>query len=115
MSAQLKLIYPNEPGFKKRGTSERAAKAIAEGVHRVHMQVLEVLCQYEMTSIEVSHALQKKRDNIKPRCSELIKMGYVEPTGAERHDNETRFPKEVLRATQRGRDLLEIWKLRGKP
>lgn len=108
-------LYPNQPGFKKRGTSERAAKAIAEGVHRVHMQILEVLSVYEMTSIEVSYALQKSRDYIKPRCSELKAMGYAEETGAEKHDNETRFPKEVLRATQRGRDLLEIWKLRGKP
>lgn len=110
MGAQLKLIYPESPGFKKPGTSERAARTIAPHIHTLHLQCLEVLCHYEMTPIEIADALRKKADNVKPRCSQLKALGYVEETGIERYDSHSKFPKEVLRATEKGRELIRCWK-----
>lgn len=114
MSNQLALKYPSVPGYKRKGTSERAARAIAPGVKKGHLRIMEVFLHYEMTSIAASDAAGMKRDYGKPRCSEAKALGYLEETGREEYDDSSRFPKEVLRLTDKGRDLVLKWIARGR-
>lgn len=83
----LKLIYPNQPGFKKRGTSSRAAREMANKAPTLRDRCLEVLQHYEFTPDEVAHALQVSILAIRPRISELSKMGLIEETGGYREND----------------------------
>lgn len=81
----LKLSrYPSEPGFKKRGTSAQAAREMRKAAPTLRDRALEVLQNYAMNADEIAHALGVSPLAIRPRITELLKMGKIRDTGNTR-------------------------------
>lgn len=93
----LVFKYPKSPGYKKTGTSSEAAKAIKPKVSTIRDQVFEVLQSEALTADEVASALDMSILTVRPRCSELLRMGLIEETGTRRLNDSGKFA-EVLRA-----------------
>ena len=91
--------YPESPGFKRRGTSERAAREVKPRQRSAWQQVLEVLRQYDMTSDEIASALNRSILFVRPRLSELVKLGRIEDSG--------------VRRTNDSGQLATVWKIKG--
>lgn len=91
--------YPNSPGYKKSGTSKLAARAIKPRVNSIRNQVYEVLQSEALTADEVAEALDLSILTVRPRCSELLRMGLIEETGTRRLNDSGKLA-EVLRAKQ---------------
>lgn len=89
--------YPNSPGWKKDGTSKLAARAIKPRANSIRNQVLEVLQHEALTADEVAEALDLSILTVRPRCSELLKLGLIEETGVRRLNDSGKLA-EVLRA-----------------
>lgn len=81
------FTYPQKAGFKDQTTSREAAQAI-EATGRAGTLAHYVLCQfragYEMTADEVADKLEESPLSIRPRVSQLFKLGLIERTGARR-------------------------------
>jgi hypothetical protein len=80
-------LYPQRAGFKERTTSRDAAKVITPRVGSLRDQVYAVLrAKYPngATADEISAFLRKTEFSIRPRMSELRKMGMIEATQARR-------------------------------
>lgn len=84
--------YPNYPGHKARETSEDAAKAIAPASQILRAQVLALMDDggWTMTADEAAEALGKDRLSIRPRFSELARMGKIKDTGLRRSNDSGR-------------------------
>lgn len=93
----LEFKYPKSPGYKKSGTSKEAAKAIKPKANTIRDQVFEVLQSEALTADEVASALDMSILTIRPRCSELLRMGLIEETGTRRLNDSGKFA-EVLKA-----------------
>lgn len=77
--------YPDQPGYKKLGTSSRAAHAMRKRDKALRLQCLELLQQHgELTPDEAAEILGKTPFSIRPRFSQLAAKGLIERTGAER-------------------------------
>lgn len=75
-------LYPNQPGFKKRGTSEAAAKAVKPMDEINRQKVLECLRLFgPMTCIDIAHALQMDKTSVRPRVSQLFEVGLIVENG----------------------------------
>lgn len=81
------FTYPHHAGFKDITTSREAAEAI-EATGRAGTLAHYVLCQYrsglELTADEVADRLEESPLSIRPRVSQLFKVGLIERTGARR-------------------------------
>lgn len=87
MSQQPELTlapYPNSPGYKAGGTSRDCAIAIAGEAHVLRERVHELLRQRELTADECAACLEETVLSIRPRLSELRKLGKIVETGARR-------------------------------
>lgn len=91
--------YPNSPGWKKRGTSSEAARAIKPHANTLRNQVLEVLQHEEMTADEAAAAIGKTPFSVRPRITELFRLGLIEETGVRRLNDSGSFAA-VWRAKQ---------------
>ncbi|RIK96984.1 MAG: hypothetical protein DCC74_09015 [Proteobacteria bacterium] len=72
-------IYPDAPGFKASGPSEDAADAIAPRAPRIRDSVLGVIANATapVTADEVAAALGMSILTVRPRVSELHRMGEI--------------------------------------
>lgn len=81
-------VYPHSPGFKTEGTSRQAAAAIKPAVRGLRAAVLKSLTFAPATPDEIARRLGKSCLSIRPRLSELRRLGFVRETG-ERRRNES--------------------------
>lgn len=78
-------LYPNVPGSQPRDTSEEAAESMRESAPTLRAKALDVLraCG-PLTADEIAKKLGKTVLAIRPRITELNKMGHIEATGYRR-------------------------------
>src|SRR4030081_2085747 len=86
MSRMSELIYPDAPGFKTSGPSEEAAEAMGSTANKMRAAVLAQFAQYPggATADEVAKDLNLSVLSVRPRVSELKRLGKVKQTGARR-------------------------------
>jgi len=76
--------YPESPGWKEWGTSREAAPR-AEHAARMRERVLEVLwTKGGMTADQVAERLRLDALSVRPRVSELLRLGLVRRSGERR-------------------------------
>lgn len=91
--------YPDSPGYKASGTSQEAAEAVADEATTIRDKALCVIRAHSpdgITPDEVATILRRSVLSVRPRCSELKKMGLVVPAG-ERSTNESGLDADKLR------------------
>lgn len=104
--------YPNQPAVSgltaaTQSTSEEAADAIAPNVKFLRLLALRTAHRIgSVTPHEGCEAAGLPRDTLRPRFSELLKMGLLETTGERRINRDTGKSAAVLRVTDRGRAVL---------
>lgn len=77
--------YPETPGFKASGTSEEAAQAAQSNAGYYRNLCVRALGEHgPMTADEVAARVGADRLTIRPRMSELRKMGTIRETGERR-------------------------------
>lgn len=76
--------YPFSPGAKTSGTSQEAADSIDARAPMLRRRVLDILSTARHTADEVAAIMSESVLTIRPRVSELKRMGLVEDTGARR-------------------------------
>jgi hypothetical protein len=82
--------YPTVPGFKEPSTSREAAVRMTPSAASLREVVLGQLNinRAGMTADEIAHALDRSILSIRPRVSELFKMGKIK-RAPERRKNES--------------------------
>tara|TARA_R110002167_G_scaffold138708_2_gene326011 strand:- start:594 stop:896 length:303 start_codon:yes stop_codon:yes gene_type:complete len=79
------FTYPHKPGFKKRGTSEAAAKDMVIRAGTLKSGILILLEQHpDLTPDEIATKMGKTVLAIRPRCSELLKTNHITEAGIQR-------------------------------
>lgn len=73
--------YPLTAGFKRHGTSQDAAKAITPRAPTLRDRVLALLQKDAHTADECASRLGETVLSVRPRLSELVKMGLIYDTG----------------------------------
>jgi hypothetical protein len=97
MSDQQEPLYPFHPGFKAEGTSHDAARVIAPKAPTLRAKVKRLLSQRgAMTPDETAEAMGEDILSVRPRFSELKRLGEIERTG-ERRKNESGVAAYVFR------------------
>ena len=81
----LQVSYPFRAGFKKHGTSSEAAPTATETA-TLRDQVLAALRVRDMTSDECAEVLGKSPFSIRPRLTELQRLGRVAETDQRRRN-----------------------------
>ena len=89
--------YPHAPGFKTAGTSEEAAAKIAPTVDRLRDAVLAEIKRQAGTADEIADRLDRDRLAVRPRVSELKRLGFIKQT-SERRRNRSKCSATVWRA-----------------
>lgn len=78
MSRMSELQYPDAPGFKATGTSEAAAIAVAPVARTLRDLVKRTIATSPgLTADEIASRLQKSPLSIRPRVSELRRLGEI--------------------------------------
>lgn len=75
-------MYPEKAGYKKTGTSQKAANTT--DAEKLRQKVYQALLVKNMTSDEIATHLGIDRLSIRPRCSELLKTNKIKDTGVSR-------------------------------
>lgn len=75
------LTYPNSPGYKRAGTSKRAAEAMKPRAPTLRDRVLALLKADAFTADECAARLGETVLSIRPRLSELVKLNLIYDTG----------------------------------
>jgi hypothetical protein len=94
--------YLTKPGYKGLPTSREAARAIAPSVRGLRRRVLDCYrTQFPagMTADEAADKIDISILSVRPRCTELRRMGLLEATPSRR-PNESGHAAAVLRATR---------------
>jgi predicted XRE-type DNA-binding protein len=78
--------YPQSPGYRRTDTSREAAESIAPKAEDLRSKVMRMLRAGSMTADEIATILEIDKLSIRPRVSELVKMGKIYDTGM-RHRN----------------------------
>jgi len=95
-AAATRSPYPEHPGSKRDGTSREAGDAIAADAKILRSLVLAALAALgPMTADEIAAAIGRSILSVRPRCTELRKMGRVVGT-RERRKNASGHSAEVL-------------------
>jgi len=80
--------YPNEPGWKGRDTSREAAAGVGSKASTVRELVLECITAnaltHGLTADECATMLSLHYGTVRPRCSELSRMGKIQDSGLRR-------------------------------
>jgi hypothetical protein len=86
MSRMSELIYRDAPDFKVWGPSEKAAEAMGSTANKMRAAVLAQFTQYPAgaTAGEVARDLDLSVLSVRPRVSELKRLGEIRQTGARR-------------------------------
>jgi hypothetical protein len=98
MSRMSELIYPDAPGFKVAGPSEQAAEAVSGTASKMRAAVLAQFARYPggATADEVAKDLDLSVLSVRPRVSELKRLGAIKQTGGRRK-NESGMTATVWR------------------
>ena len=98
MSRMSELIYPDVPGFKTSGPSEKAAEAMSSTANKMRAAVLAQFAQYTAgaTADEIAKDLNLSVLSVRPRVSELKRLGEIKQTGGRRK-NESGMTATVWR------------------
>jgi hypothetical protein len=76
--------YPHTPGFKARDTSKDAAEAVGSRAVALRSAVLTQITASAATADEVANRLGESVLAIRPRVSELSRMGQITDSGLRR-------------------------------
>ena len=76
--------YPQAPGAKRDGTSQEAADAITDRAAPLRAAVRAALRADKLTADECAAVLGQSVLSIRPRVTELFKMGEIEDAGERR-------------------------------
>lgn len=101
-------LFPTErplPYQHGSATSRAAAEAVAPRAQSQKRRILEAYAlagEYGATREEISHWQGIRQATVCPRVNELVRKGFLEPTGRERPTTSGQ-PAEVLQITQAGR------------
>lgn len=82
--------YPQHPGSKTNGPSQEAASRIAPKAPNLRDQAVAIFKQHHrlgLTADEMAFLLNVSILSIRPRFSELVRLGLIEDSG-ERRKNE---------------------------
>lgn len=80
-------MYPNYPGYKVPGTSKQSAEKVSGRAPVIRMLILGALAEFgPMTADEVAVKLDKSLLSVRPRFSELRKMGKIVDAGIRREN-----------------------------
>ena len=82
--------YPEAPGAKTGGTSKAAAESVKHRTERLRDQVLAALRKYPMTADEAAKFLGESVLSVRPRCTELFRLGKITDTGVRRKNESGR-------------------------
>lgn len=76
--------YPDSPGFKAPGTSAEAAERIAPSVKTLRSEVLRTMIRANrpMTADEIATEMKRSILSVRPRVSELRRLGCIRPSGS---------------------------------
>jgi predicted ArsR family transcriptional regulator len=98
LSRMSELIYPDATGFKVSGPSEQAAEAMGSTANKRRAAVLAQLAQYPAgaTADEIAKDMNLSVLSVRPRVSELKRMGKIKETGGRRK-NESGMSATVWR------------------
>jgi len=92
--------YPNYPGSKASGTSQDAAEAIAEHAPTLRDRLDELFDGVaNMTADEGAEALGAEIWSVRPRFSELVRMGRIVDAGIRRENKSGMTATAWKRAT----------------
>lgn len=83
-----RVKYPHAPGFKSRSTSQAAANETGPRAAVLRDACLAALTGADLTADEVAARLGESVLSIRPRISELAKMGKIADSG-ERRENDS--------------------------
>lgn len=78
--------FPHSPGFKRGGTSERAAQQMQPQARTLRDSVLAALRRRPSTADEVALAIGKTVLATRPRLSELSALGLIVETSERRRN-----------------------------
>lgn len=78
--------YPNAPGWKRDGTSQQAARSVAHQAGNLRDRVLQALRQRPSTADELAGILGETPFSIRPRVTELAKLGKILETDNRRRN-----------------------------
>ena len=96
MNQEPEQRYPYLPGFQVGSeTSKEAAEAIEGRVPTIRDMVWAVLIDRSMTPDEVASALNLSILTVRPRVTELRRMGLIRDTG-QRRSNESGHKAAVM-------------------
>lgn len=73
--------YPQSPGYKRRDTSKQAAEDMKPSAETLRQKVYDLLTRLELSADQAAYILEEDKLSIRPRCSELAKMGRIEDSG----------------------------------
>lgn len=73
--------YPDAPGAKERTTSLEAALTVAKDILQRRQRVLDAVRAREGSADEIAERLGVSPLSVRPRLSELRKLGLIEPSG----------------------------------
>ncbi len=76
--------YPLLPGYKEASTSKEAAESMASRAGRLKVMVLAALTRSPMTPDECADTLGESVLSIRPRFSELNRIGKIRDIGERR-------------------------------
>lgn len=78
------FMYPMTPSVGQTDTSRLSAEAIAPKVETLREQALAVIRERPSTADEVAEAINESILNVRPRCTELSKLGLTMDSGLRR-------------------------------
>lgn len=85
-SGELRLIYPDAPGFKRGETSFAASIYARDKAAFLQPKILKLLAVEPMTADELAEALGETILNVRPRCSELRAKKQIVDSGDRRQN-----------------------------
>ena len=91
--------YPAAPGFKAPGTSAEAALAMRGRAKTLRDAVEAVLARHDASADEVADELGESVLAIRPRCSELLRLGKIEAADCRRRNQSGKWA-QVWRRTK---------------
>lgn len=92
--------YPHSVGYQRRDTSLSAAKSMGGKAPRLQQLVVDQLMLYgPMTADEIADNMGVDRLSIRPRCTELDRLGRIIDSG-ERRKNASGRPAIVWRVVR---------------
>lgn len=102
MTEQLSFLekpYPERPGFKTRETSSAAAESICSHAETLRARIFDV---FQVTGLgftpdEMAARLGESVLSVRPRITELVRLGRIVDAGLRRQNSSGKFAKVWVR------------------